>query len=271
MKAPDFTTVPVAELLRLEGRCAVVTGGARGLGAAIAGRLAAAGARVAIGDLDGSAAEACAAEIAAKFGAAAFGGHLDVRDGSSMHAFAAQSEAALGPVRIWVNNAGIYPMRALVEMEEEEWDQVSDINLRGCFLGCREAARRMIARKDTAGAILNIASVSGLRGRAGLAHYTATKHGVIGLTKSLALELGRHGIRVLALAPTLAATPGITERQQSGGGQVADLERSLSSDLPLGRIAVPDDIARVALFAVSDMAALVTGTTLSVDAGALAL
>src|SRR5690606_1064840 len=143
-----------------------------------------------------------------------FGLAVDVRDPASVGDFAAAAADRLGAIDIWVNNAAIYPVSPVENMSDEQWDLVCDINLRGCFLGCRTAARHMSAHSDRPGrVILNLASVSSFRGRAGLAHYVATKHGVVGLTKSLALELGSRGIRVMALVPTLVATPGIEERQ----------------------------------------------------------
>jgi NAD(P)-dependent dehydrogenase (short-subunit alcohol dehydrogenase family) len=162
-------------------------------------------------------------------------------------------------------------MRHLVDMDAAEWDLVSDVNLRGTFLGAREAARRMINSPATSGrVILNIASVSSYRGRAGLAHYVASKHGALGLTRSLAVELGPQGIRVLAVAPTLVATPGLKERKEAGGRDVENLEANVADGLPLGRIAQPNDVANAALFCISDMASLITGSTVFVDAGATA-
>jgi NAD(P)-dependent dehydrogenase (short-subunit alcohol dehydrogenase family) len=179
-----------------------------------------------------------------------------------------------GHLDIWVNNAGIFPGGATVDFLAETWDKVQDINLRGAFLGAREAARRMIAQSPKGGVIINVASVSGYRGRPGLAAYVASKHGMIGLTKSLGVELGPHDIRVLGLAPTGVTTPGLAERKIQAQGEelerILALEKKVGASLPLGRLGVPDDIARVALFCASDMSALMTGATILVDAGALA-
>jgi NAD(P)-dependent dehydrogenase (short-subunit alcohol dehydrogenase family) len=261
----------IERLLRLDGRVAVITGGAQGIGFAIARRLAQAGAKVALGDLVEASARDAAQTIATELGVQSVGLALDVRDEKSVVSFADQVEASLGPLTVWVNNAGIYPMRHLVDMDAAEWDLVNDVNLRGTFLGAREAARRMTRSPGMSGrVILNLASVSSCRGRVGLAHYVASKHGALGLTRSLAVELGPQGIRVLAVAPTLVATPGLAERKKSGGGDVEGLEGSVAAGLPLGRIAQPDDVANAALFCVSDMASLVTGSTIFVDAGATA-
>ncbi|WP_201836470.1 SDR family oxidoreductase [Microvirga zambiensis] len=261
----------IERLLRLDGRVAAITGGAQGIGLAIARRLAQAGAKIALGDLSGASAQQAAETLATELGEHAIGLALDVRDEKSVVSFADQVEATLGPIAIWVNNAGIYPIRHLVDMDAAEWDLVNDVNLRGTFLGAREAARRMIRSEAMPGrVILNIASVSSCRGRPGLAHYVASKHGALGLTRSLAVELGPRGIRVLAVAPTLVVTPGLTERKESGGRDVENLEVSVANGLPLGRIAQPDDVANAALFCVSDMASLVTGSTVFVDAGATA-
>jgi NAD(P)-dependent dehydrogenase (short-subunit alcohol dehydrogenase family) len=271
MAIADLSAEPIEKLIRLDGRCAAITGGARGIGLAIGRRLAEAGAAISIGDLDGTRAEAAAAELQRDFGVNTIAAPLDVRDGGSISSFCDRTESALGPIDIWVNNAAIYPMHTVAEMPDGEWDAVSDVNLRGCFLGASEAARRMTRNAGRQGrVILNMASVSGARGRAGMSHYVATKHAVIGLTKSLAIELGPKGIRVLALAPTLVMTPGLADRQATGGASVGDFEARIAAQLPLGRIGLPDDVARVALFCVSDMAALMTGTTVFVDAGATA-
>lgn len=245
----------IQELVSLTGRRAVVTGGAKGLGAAIAGRLADAGAAVLVADLDDDAAAATAASI---------GGssvHLDVADSASVAAVADAVVERLGGLDIWVNNAGVYPSRPVLEMTDEEWDAVLDVNLRGTFLGCRESARRMVAAGH-GGVIVNLSSVAGLGGRGPrVPHYVASKHGVVGLTKQLALELGVHGIRVLAVAPSQIVTPGV-EAAMARSATAAQPPTS-----PLGRVGEPDDVARVVLFCASDLASFMSGSTLVVDGG----
>lgn len=261
--------VPVSELLNLRGRCALVTGGARGIGFAIVRRLAEAGANVAIGDVDSSGAVLAAEQIKATYGVDAYGGLLDVRDSASVTSFVDDAIKVVGALTIWVNNAGIFPVRRIVEMTDDEWDEVLDINLRGTFIGSREAARRMLTNHDRQGnVILNIASVSSVRARAGLGHYVASKHGVVGLTKSLAIELGPEGIRVVGLAPALVQTPGLAIRRGNSREDLKAFEARIAAQMPLGRTPEPDEIAKAALFCVSSMASVVTGTTVYVDAGA---
>jgi NAD(P)-dependent dehydrogenase (short-subunit alcohol dehydrogenase family) len=272
MQAPDVSSRPIAQLISLEGRTAVVTGGAQGIGRAIATRFAEAGANVLIGDLNKTGAEAAAETIAREFGHQAIGVELDVTSGVSVAAAADRAVRELGGLDIWVNNAGIYPSTPLLELTDQDWDMVLDVNLRGTFIGAREAGRRM-AEAGHGGVIINLASTAGYRAAGpGIAHYVASKHGVRGLTKSLAVELGPHGIRVLALAPTLIETPGIEEgRAAFAAAGLGDMLEQMAQREPLGRVGVPDDIARVALFCASDLAILMTGSTLLVDAGDVAL
>jgi NAD(P)-dependent dehydrogenase (short-subunit alcohol dehydrogenase family) len=265
----DLTDVPLGSLVSLAGRTAVVTGGARGIGQAISRRLAEAGARVVVADLDGSAAVQSAKEIAAS-GATASGRALDVTSSDDVIATADAVVAEHGGLDIWVNNAGIYPALPVLDMADDDWDRVLDVNLRGAFVCSREAARRMVAA-GSGGVIVNITSVSGYRGRRGLAHYSSSKHGLRGLTRSLAVELGPRGIRVLGIAPTMVATPGteaVAAQPRPVDAQPLD---EVYSHLPLGRPGVPDDIARVALFCASDLASYMTGSTLAVDAGQMSL
>src|SRR5262249_19863899 len=147
-------------------------------------------------------------------------------------------------------------------------DRVLDINLRGTFIGAREAARRM-TRAGRGGVILNLASTAGFKaGGPAVAHYVSSKHAVIGLTKSLAVELGPHGIRVLAIAPTLIETPGIEAGEEAfRHAGLGDLLDSYAQRLPLGRVGVSDDVARVALFCASDLSLFMTGSTVLVDGG----
>ena len=270
MSVPDVSAVTIGDLISLHGRRAVVTGGSVGIGHAIARRLAEAGASVLIGDLED--AEGPADAIGRDVGGTVIGCHLDVSDAASIAACVQRAKRELGGLDIWVNNAGIYPSRPLMELTDHDWDRVLDVNLRGSFIGAREAARCMI-EAGRGGVILNLASTAGFKaGGPGVAHYVSSKHAVIGLTKSLAVELGPHDIRVLAIAPTLIRTPGIDAGEaafRSAG--LGDMLDSYAQRLPLGRVGVPDDVARVALFCASDLALFMTGSTLLVDAGDVAL
>jgi NAD(P)-dependent dehydrogenase (short-subunit alcohol dehydrogenase family) len=271
MPVADVSDRTLAELISLPDRVAVVTGGAVGIGFAIADRLAEAGADVLIGDL-GDTTDAVARLTERHPTRRILGGSLDVGDASSIVACADRAVAELGRLDIWVNNAGIYPSTELLHLTDEDWDRVLDVNLRGTFIGAREAATRMVAAGD-GGVILNIASTAGYQaGGPGIAHYVASKHGVLGLTKSLAVELGTSRIRVLAIAPTLVETPGIEAgREQFRASGLGDLIDTYADRLPLGRVGVPDDVARVALFCASDLALFMTGSTVLVDGGDIAL
>ncbi len=260
----DVSDKTVEQLVSLMGRNAVVTGAAQGLGKAIARRLAEAGASVMIGDIDEAGARAAAADIAAASGSRVEPALLDVSDDASVSATAEQAKHMFGGIDIWVNNAGIFPRTNLLDMNREAWDEVLGVNLRGVLMGCREAARHMIAGGN-GGAIVNIASTAGLRGTGpGLASYVGSKHGVVGITRQLALELAPHRIRVNAIAPGMVLTEGVEKsraKTKSAGGQ------AFTFPCPLERIGVPDDIARVALFCASDLSTYMTGVTLPVDAG----
>jgi NAD(P)-dependent dehydrogenase (short-subunit alcohol dehydrogenase family) len=262
----DHSHRPLAELIRLDGRAAVVTGAARGLGAQIVRRLAEAGADVVAGDLDVAGVTALAVEVSAASGRRVLGLHLDVADPASIVAAADHAVEHLGRIDIWVNNAGISPPTGpATDVEVEFIDRMLAINTRGCYLGAREAARRMPA----GGVVVNLASTTGFRGSAGISMYVASKHAVVGITKALGLEFGPLGIRVLGVAPTVIDTPGVREEMApllAAGVDVA----ARAANNPLGRMGVPDDVARVVVFAASDMAAFMTGSTLAVDAGRLA-
>lgn len=274
MPIQDVSGKSLTQLISLEGRSAVVTGAARGIGLAIVRRLAEAGANVVIADVDEMGAAAAADGVSTEFGVAALGVAANVADERAVAGLGDVAVREFGRLDIWVNNAGIFPGGPTVDYPVETWDRVQGINLRGTFLGAREAARRMIAQDPKGGVIVNIASVAGLMGRRALAAYTASKHGVVGLTKSLALEFGGENIRVVGIAPSAVATPGVEERKTHATGaeaeRIANLEKRVAEGLALGRVGVPDDIARVVLFAASDLAMLITGATIPVDAGALA-
>jgi NAD(P)-dependent dehydrogenase (short-subunit alcohol dehydrogenase family) len=269
MAAPDVSSRSLTELISLAGRTALVTGGGKGIGAAVARRLAEAGAGVMVADIDKAAAEQVAGEISVA-GGRAIGVELDVTDSTAVETGVARAVAELGGLEILVNNAGIFPIFPVLAMPDEEWDRVLRTNLYGAFYCAREAGRHMAG---TGGVIVNVASIQAFRaGAPGLAPYTSSKGALVSFTQALAVELGPMGVRVLAVAPTVVDTPGLQANMpifEAAG--VANVIEEVSAKLPLGRTAVPDDVARVVLFCASDLAALMTGATLVVDAGHLAV
>lgn len=259
---------PLADLFDLSGRTAVVTGAAMGIGSAVARRLGEAGASVVIADRDGDAAERTADELRLR-------GHdvvtvsADVSDEWDVTALFDTAARWRDGVGILVNNAGIFPTVPVLDMTSEQFDRVLDVNLRGAFLCSRAAARLM--REGGQGSIVNITSIDALHpSMTGLAHYDASKHGLWGFTKNLALELAPYGIRVNAVAPGAVATPGVADMNPSGDGPSADevLDAFLAR-IPLGRIGEPDDIARTVLFLASDASSYMTGSQVVVDGGVL--
>ncbi|MEU3339483.1 SDR family NAD(P)-dependent oxidoreductase [Streptomyces sp. NPDC002144] len=263
---PDVSSRSLAELISLSGRLAVVTGGARGLGRAIAERLGEAGADVLLADLEVKLAHTAAEELGRRGRGRALAAHLDVTDAGSVAATADLAVREFGGIDIWVNNAGIFPAVPALEMTEETWDAVFAVNARGAFLGAREAARRM-SEAGNGGVIVNVVSTAGFRGTGpGLAAYVGSKHAARGITRQLALEFAPFGIRVLGVAPTFVPTEGNMEAA-AAAGVPSDTFLSVMQPGPLGRIGVPDDIARVVLFCASDLAAFMTGSTLLADAG----
>jgi len=173
---------------------------------------------------------------------------------------------------IWVNNAGVYPSTPVVDVEDREWERVMRITLDGTFYGCRAAARKMVARPDLPGrVIVNMSSLSGLRGRANLSSYVASKHAVTGLVRSLALELGGSGVRVVGLAPSVVDTPGMRQRRAeadpSRAEEIKQMEASIAASIPLGRVGLPDDVARAALYLVSPLAEWISGVVMPIDGG----
>lgn len=267
MPVPDVSDKPLLDFLSLFPRRAVVTGGARGIGRAVAARLAEAGADVAIADLRLDEAKAVAAALAKRHNRHVVALEADVTKADAVARLADQAEAALGGVEIWVNNAGIYPSCALLDIPVEEWDRVMDLNVRGVFLCTQEIGRRWVAR-GTRGVLVNIGSTGAFKTGPGVAHYITSKHAVVGLTKTAAVELGPHGIRVLGVAPSMTQTEGRQEFLASVNAPGMDaFVAEMESRTPLGRIGVPDDVARVVVFCASDLSLLMTGSTLMVDAG----
>jgi len=268
--APDVSEHPLGELLSLHGRRAVVTGAAWGLGKAAARRLAEAGAAVLIADIDAEAAQATASELAARYGATVLATRMDAGDTASIRAAVALAVAELGGIDIWVNNAGIPSHVPLLDLSEDEFDKVMAINLRGTFTGAREAARQMIAA-GSGGVIVNVASLAGLRGISpGQTAYVGSKHGVVGLTRTMAMELAPHGIRVLGIAPGVCLTEKTMHLSQITPEAAARIGIPGIGGSPLGRHGTSDDIARVILFCASDMAMFMTGCTLPVEGGVAA-
>ncbi|MDB4885619.1 MAG: 3-oxoacyl-(acyl-carrier-protein) reductase [Gemmatimonadetes bacterium] len=238
----------------LTGRTALVTGSTRGIGRAIADTLAGAGARVAVVGRD----LAKAQEAAAAVGNGAQGFAADVGDPASIVALIGAVEGAFGQIDILVNNAGLTRDNILFRIKDEDWDTVLDANLRGAFLTIRATARGMMKRRW--GRIINIASIVGITGNKGQANYAASKAGLIGLTKTVAKELGSRNILVNAIAP------GFIETDMTGA-MTAEARAALSGQIPLERLGSPQDIAATVAFLASEHASYITGQVLVVDGG----
>lgn len=270
--APDSSSVPLHALLHLGGRTAVVTGGARGIGYAIAERLAEAGATVVISDVDEEAVTRAAETVSGRYDADVRPAVTDVTDPSAVEALARFADSLGDGMNIWINNAGIYPSAPVTDVHDDEWRRAMSITLDGTFHGCREAARCMTGRPELPGrVIINMSSLSGLRGRRNLSTYVAAKHGVTGLVRALAVELGPSGIRVVGVAPSVVDTPGMRARSDAASSEERERLRALESTaraaIPLGRIGVPDDVALATLFLASDMAQFISGVVIPVDGG----
>ena len=268
---PDFTDVALSRLWSLEGRVAVVTGGGSGMGQATSLRLAEAGAAVAVADIVADKAKETADLIAKRTpGARALPLTVDVTDPASVRALGDAVTERLGPVDIWVNTAWLSSSGGIADYSDEMWRQGIGVNLDGSFYTAREAAQRMLAA-GRRGVIILVTSGSAHHGRARRYQYVAAKHGTLGLVRSLALELGPAGIRVVAIAPAATDTPGYRAAPARFSGADADQARRLLDDtiakMALGRLAKADDIARAAVFAASDMAGFITGSTIHVDGG----
>jgi 3-oxoacyl-[acyl-carrier protein] reductase len=238
----------------LRGKVALVTGGSRGIGRAIAGRLHGAGARVAIIGRDEARARAAAGEL----GEGAVALAADVADSAQVARVVAEVEKTLGPIDILVNNAGVTRDGLLLRMSDADWDTVLDANLKGAFNTMKVVTRGMMKRRD--GRVINISSVVGLTGNAGQANYAASKAGLIGLTQSVARELASRNVRVNAVAPGFIETD--MTRELSEAQRTKILEQ-----IPLGRLGSGDDVAHAVLFLASDQASYITGQVLVVDGG----
>ena len=243
----------------LLGRIALVTGGQQGIGRAIALELAAAGADVAITYLDDPAPATEVADAIRAQGRRALTIQADVSVVAHTAAMVAQTVQDLGRLDIMVNNAGTYPRVKMLDMQEDDWDLVLDVNLKGTFFGSKAAAHAMIDA-GTHGSIISLASRS-VQGAIRGVHYSASKGGIVSLTRAMALELAPHGIRVNAIAP------GLTDTAQPRYGSTEAELLVMGGAIPLGRIARPDEIATAATFLASDAAAQMTGQTIHINGG----
>ena len=236
----------------------LVTGAGAGIGFGIAQAFFDAGARVALGDLRAEPLKRAADRLGG--GQRVFAQTMDVRDERSVTGFVEAAERALGPIGVAVANAGIYPNSPVLEMDVAEWDRVMETNVRGVFLTCRAAARRMVA-SGTPGKIVTISSGAAMSGRPGAAHYCASKAAVVMFTRVLAMEVARHRINVNSVAP------GYVKVDSETSPVTEEYETTLLRGVPWGRAGTPLDIAQAVLFLASPLAEYMTGEVLAVNGG----
>jgi 3-oxoacyl-[acyl-carrier protein] reductase len=243
--------------MRLEGKRAIVTGGASGFGAGIVGKFLAEGAKVMIADLNGDAAAAMAAEVGAQAQA------CDVSKDTDVATLVAATQKAFGGIDILVNNAGTTHLpAAMEEISEEDFDRVLAVNAKSVYLTARHIVPLM--KKAGSGAILNVASTAAVSPRPRLSWYNASKGWMVTATKGMAVELAPHGVRVNALNPVAGETPLLKSFM---GEDTPDVRAKFLSTIPLGRFSTPEDMGNAACYLCSDEASMVTGVCMEVDGG----
>lgn len=264
-------TNSITQLFDLKGKSAIVTGGALGIGHAIALRLAEAGAAITIADVNLDSANATVEQIKVQ-GGKAQAVQADTASVADAKRVVDMALTAFGSIDILVNNAGIFPFSPATQTTEELWDKVLDVNLKGAFFYSQAVAQKMIAAGH-GGKIIMIASIDSLHPTGNLAHYDASKGGMLMLTKSLAVEFGRNKINVNAIAPGGIQTPGGESQAatilKATGMTPEQMVKGFVSRIPLGHMGAPDDIAKAVLFLASAAADYMTGSLLVVDGGYL--
>lgn len=256
---------PLTALFDLSGKVAIVTGGSMGIGEAIATRLHEAGASVVIADMNDAKGNHLVQKLNTQRHNSTLYCHTDVTHEQDVLNLIHETLVTFEHIDILVNNAGIFPMTTLHEMTKDQFDTVIGVNLGGVFLLTKHVSERMI-KQNIKGAIVNITSVDALHpSMIGLAHYDASKHGVWGFTKNIALELAQHGIRVNAVAPGGVVTPGVLRMQKLPEDSIIEIP----SDIPAKRLGYPDEIARAVLFLASEMSSYMFGSQIVVDGGML--
>ena len=263
--------IPNNKLLDLSGKSAIVTG-AVGIGYGIAYRLAEAGANVVVASINEQEVNDVVTKLTEK-GWKAKGARVDVSAEEDVKRMVEETINDFGGVDILVNNAGIYPSIPVSQMTLEDFDKVLSVNLKGVFL-CTKYVSEQMKKQGRGGKIINVTSIDALHPSSiGLAHYDASKHGVWGFTKNVALELAPHKIWVNAIAPGGIITPGVQKLQKAmptpEGVDMKNLMESFLAKIPMHRMGEPDDIGKVALFLASDMSSYMTGTQIVVDGGVL--